>query len=74
MTKMPKEAPAPGHAIVHTAEVHLIENWRREVIATLERPVPGNPFAFVSDEGGEFPGGGGTAPPPLSYFLAGIAL
>jgi hypothetical protein len=74
MPQMPKEAPPPGRAIEHEAEVHLVVDWRREVIATLKRPVPGNPFAFMSDEGGEFPGGGGTAPPPLSYFLAGIAL
>jgi len=31
-------------------------------------------FAFVADEGEYMPGGEGTAPTPLTYFVAGVAL
>jgi len=53
------------------AEATTIEKWRKQVIAGqrgAER------FAFVSDEGSYMPGGEGTAPTPLTYFVAGVAL
>ena len=53
------------------AEASAIENWRQQVIAG--QPDAGR-FAFVSDEGKYMPGGEGTAPTPLSYFVAGMAL
>ena len=53
------------------AEASSIENWRKQVIAG--QPDAGK-FAFVSDEGDYMPGGEGTAPTPLSYFVAGVAL
>jgi hypothetical protein len=53
------------------AEASVIENWRLQVIAG--QPDAGR-FAFVSDEGEYVPGGEGTAPTPLSYFVAGVAL
>ena len=53
------------------AEASSIENWRKQVIAG--QPDAGR-FAFVSDEGDYMPGGEGTAPTPLSYFVAGMAL
>jgi hypothetical protein len=53
------------------AEASSIENWRKQVIAG--QPDAGR-FAFVSDEGEYMPGGEGTAPTPLSYFVAGVAL
>lgn len=53
------------------AEASSIENWRKQVIAG--QPDAGR-FAFVSDEGEYMPGGEGTAPTPLSYFVAGMAL
>ena len=53
------------------AEASSIENWRKQVIAG--QPDAGK-FAFVSDEGDYMPGGEGTAPTPLSYFVAGMAL
>jgi len=31
-------------------------------------------FAFMSDEGKYMPGGEGTAPTPLTYFVSGMAL
>lgn len=53
------------------ANASRIENWRLQVI-------PGQPdagrFAFISDEGEYMPGGEGTAPTPLSYCVAGMAL
>ncbi len=53
------------------AEARSIEKWRKQVIAG--QPDAGK-FAFISDEGGYLPGGEGTAPTPLSYFVAGMAL
>ena len=53
------------------AEASSIENWRKQVIAG--QPDAGR-FAFISDEGEYMPGGEGTAPTPLSYFVAGMAL
>ena len=70
------EEPAPVEAkhlrqIEVFAEATTIEKWRKQVIAGqrgAER------FAFVSDEGSYMPGGEGTAPTPLTYFVAGVAL
>jgi hypothetical protein len=53
------------------AEASSIENWRRQVIAG--QPDAGR-FAFIADEGDYMPGGEGTAPTPLTYFVAGVAL
>ncbi len=53
------------------AEATSIEKWRKQVIAG--QPDAGR-FAFVSDEGEYLPGGEGTAPTPLTYFVAGVAL
>ena len=53
------------------AEASSIENWRQQVIAG--QPDAGR-FAFISDEGEYMPGGEGTAPTPLTYFVAGMAL
>jgi hypothetical protein len=54
-----------------TAEASSIEKWRKQVIAG--QPGFGE-FAFIADEGTYMPGGEGTAPTPLTYFTAGIAL
>ncbi len=53
------------------AEATTIEGWRKQVIAG--QPETGG-FAFISDEGSYMPGGEGTAPTPLTYFVAGVAL
>lgn len=53
------------------AEASSIEKWRKQVIAG--QPGFGQ-FAFIADEGTYLPGGEGTAPTPLTYFTAGIAL
>jgi hypothetical protein len=53
------------------AEASSIENWRKQVIAG--QPDAGR-FAFIADEGEYMPGGEGTAPTPLTYFVAGVAL
>lgn len=53
------------------AEASSIEAWRKQVVAG--QPDAGR-FAFISDEGPYVPGGEGTAPTPLSYFVAGMAL
>lgn len=53
------------------AEAHSIEKLRKQVIAG--QPDAGK-FAFISDEGEYAPKGESTAPTPLSYFVAGMAL
>jgi hypothetical protein len=55
-----------------TAEASSIEKWRKLVIAG--QPETGSSFALVSDEGNYIPGGEGTAPTPLTYFVSGMAL
>jgi hypothetical protein len=53
------------------AEASSIEHWRKQVVAGQ----PGSGMhAFISDEGSYMPGGEGTAPTPLTYFTAGMAL
>lgn len=54
------------------AEASSIEKWRKQVIAG--QPETGRSYAFISDEGSYMPGGEGTAPTPLTYFTAGMAL
>lgn len=58
--------------IVVTAQASSLEKWRKQVVAG--QPETGSAFAFISDEGNYLPGGEGTAPTPLTYFVAGIAL
>jgi uncharacterized OsmC-like protein len=58
--------------IVVTAKASPIESWRNQVIAG--QPETGRSYAFISDEGSYIPGGEGTAPSPLTYFVSGIAL
>jgi hypothetical protein len=53
------------------AEAKSIEGWRKQVIAG--QP-DGGRFALISDEGQYMPGGEGTAPTPLTYFVAGVSL
>lgn len=53
------------------AEASTIEKWRKQVTAGQRGA---EQFAFVSDEGSYMPGGEGTAPTPLTYFVAGVAL
>jgi hypothetical protein len=72
MTKKQSDDPARGVRHIEVfAEASSIENWRKQVIAG--QPDAGR-FAFISDEGEDMPGGEGTAPTPLSYFVAGMAL
>jgi len=53
------------------AEASTIEGWRKQAIAG-QRDT--RSFAIIADEGEYMPGGEGTAPTPLTYFVAGIAL
>ena len=54
------------------ANASSIEKWRKQVIAG--QPETGSAFALISDEGSYMPGGEGTAPTPLTYFVSGMAL
>lgn len=53
------------------ATASTIEKWRKQVIAG--QPDAGM-YAFIADEGDYLPGGEATAPTPLTYFVAGVAL
>ena len=61
----------PFRPIEVIAEASTIEGWRKQVVAG--QPGFGE-FTFTADEGSYMPGGEGTAPTPLTYFTAGIAL
>ena len=53
------------------AEATTVRGWRKQVIAGQRGE---KRFTFFSDEGSYMPGGEGTAPTPLTYFVAGVAL
>jgi hypothetical protein len=55
-----------------SAEASSLEKWRKQVVAG--QPETGRAYAFLSDEGSYMPGGEGTAPSPLTYFVSGMAL
>lgn len=58
--------------IVVTSKATSIEKWRKQAVAG--QPETGREYAFISDEGSYIPGGEGTAPSPLTYFVSGMAL
>lgn len=58
--------------IVVSADATSLEKWRKQVIAG--QPETGRAYALISDEGNYMPGGEGTAPTPLAYFVSGMAL
>lgn len=69
-TQKPNEPPG-FRAITVLAEASSIGGWRKQVVAGQ----PGSGMhAFISDEGSYMSGGEGTAPTPLTYFTAGMAL
>jgi hypothetical protein len=67
-----KKKPAGLREIKVTAEASSLEKWRKQVVAG--QPETGRSYAFISDEGSYMPGGEGTAPTPLTYFVSGMAL
>lgn len=58
--------------ILVTAEATSLEKWRKQAVAG--QPETGLMYTIVSDEGNYVPGGEGTAPTPLTYFVSGMAL
>lgn len=72
MTSEGMQHPVRHRGIKVTAEASSIEKWRKQVIAG--QPETGRTYAFISDEGNYMPGGEGTAPTPLTYFVSGMAL
>ncbi len=69
-----KQTSQPGEfrGITVEANASSIEKWRKQVVAG--QPETGRTYAFISDEGNYMPGGEGTAPTPLTYFVSGMAL
>ena len=68
----PGSSKSNFRGITVTAEASSIEKWRKQVIAG--QPETGRFYALISDEGSYMPGGEGTAPTPLTYFVSGMAL
>ncbi len=65
--------PSPGfRGIEVQAQASSLEKWKKLVVAG--QPETGQVFALISDEGSYMPGGEGTAPTPLTYFVSGMAL
>jgi hypothetical protein len=63
---------SPGARLIEVvAEATTLKGWRKLVKAG---QTGSETFSFVSDEGSYMPGGEGTAPTPLTYFTAGVAL
>ncbi len=69
---MAEKKPQGFRAIRVNAEASSLDKWRKQVIAG--QPETGRAYAFISDEGTYMPGGEGTAPSPLTYFVSGMAL
>lgn len=69
---MTTQKPAGFRDIEVRAEASSIEKWRKQVLTG--QPETDRKYALISDEGSYMPGGEGTAPTPLSYFVAGMAL
>lgn len=53
------------------AEATTLDGWKKRVVAGQKGE---KQFAFLSDEGSYMPGGAGSAPTPLTYFVSGVAL
>ena len=66
-----RSAGERAHRIEVSAEARPIEEWR--LVAIAGQPNTGR-FALVSDEGRYLPGKKKTAPTPLTYFVADVAL
>lgn len=72
MTAQKVDKAAHGERNIEVfAEASTIEGWRKQAIAG-QRDT--RTFAIIADEGEYMPGGQGTAPTPLTYFVSGIAL
>ena len=69
---MAEKKPLGFRAIRVNAEASSLDKWRKQVITG--QPETGRAYAFISDEGTYMPGGEGTAPSPLTYFVSGMAL
>jgi hypothetical protein len=59
-------------SITVEADARSLDKWRKQVIGG--QPETGRKYAITSDEGSYMPGGEGTAPSPLTYFVSGMAL
>ena len=67
-----RKKPVNLREIKVNADASSLEKWRNQVIAG--QPETGRVYAFISDEGNYMPGGEGSAPTPLTYFVSGMAL
>ena len=66
------DPPSGFRSIAVEADARSLDHWRKQVIGG--QPETGRTYAITSDEGTYMPGGEGTAPSPLTYFVSGMAL
>jgi hypothetical protein len=72
MDSKPSKSSHGFRSIAVEADARSLDNWRKQVIGG--QPETGRTYAITSDEGSYMPGGEGTAPSPLTYFVSGMAL
>lgn len=65
------QQPSHFRQIEVVVEATTVQGWRKQVVAGQRGE---ERFTFFSDEGSYMPGGEGTAPTPLTYFVSGVAL
>jgi hypothetical protein len=70
-TNQPGSPGVKSRDIEVVAEASTVDGWRKQVVAG---QTGSERFSFTSDEGSYIPDGEGTAPTPLTYFTAGVAL
>lgn len=62
-----------AYEVVFEAEARVLEGMRKLAVTRVSRPTgPAEAYALVCDEGPHL-GGEGSAPTPLTYFVAGVA-
>ncbi len=61
------------YEVMFETEAWILEGMRKVAITRIRRPTgPAEAYTLVSDEGAHL-GGEGSAPTPLTYFVAGVA-
>lgn len=71
MAMTPETAP-PRAEVTFTCHGEATGKMRNDLTVQMVKPFPEAPIHLATDEGA-FHGGDGSAPPPLAYFVAGLA-
>lgn len=61
------------YEVTFEAQARALDGMRKLAVIRVQRPTgPGEAYTLVCDEGPDL-GGEGSAPTPLTYFVAGVA-